>query len=479
MVLESEAKKEFLYYFTLFFPLAYYYNTRDKLLSLWPIFDFSLPVFAYFIIFNTSVLVQGLLLLMMMLLVYEAGYIHNDNIASLKEKSPKKRLSYLYPINLSYFGISLRFVIVILIFLLMFSGNIAILIYLVGLFAVFLLHNLVYKVKPATYFLLRLLKYLFVGLFLITGEYLLLLIFVFFARAIFEDILYMFNKSIIKYTSSTYNSILSGLYVFLILIATIVSVIINIVNASFNYYNLLIIASAIILIHILRIFMKRISINMVDKTLLDIRELLNIKEKVCVFDLDGTLSTLNSTFDFLRLYYFSNKKFFRSLLVIITGLRFIGPLIIRIFGTYKQFNDTNYARIYLLTKGLKEKELDRYVPMYWQEFKKSKTNLCILIDALLKKGKKIIIATSCPSLPAKYIAKEFNIKDIVCSEYELVQGELTGRLSVKTAQKKSKLLKRYIGKNKLVYFSDEIEDDMLKYSSKYYLFRHGEIKCIK
>ncbi|MBW6442507.1 hypothetical protein K0A97_01845 [Patescibacteria group bacterium] len=194
-----------------------------------------------------------------------------------------------------------------------------------------------------------------------------------------------------------------------------------------------------------------------------------------LFDLCGTLSPLNNTWDFIRFVYFKKNKrmlfFWRKLISKIISIIFKK-------NPYK----SRRLRIKLFYGGFHREELEKMSEEYF--------NL-VFYPSLFKnlkkflKNKKKVLFTASPDYPAKKIGEllGFSKKDIYSSVLEFKKSKIcTGNLIWDNyLENKARLFEKSNLNKNFIFFTNNLKEDfsLLKYSKKVYLVSRGEIKKIK
>ena len=172
-------------------------------------------------------------------------------------------------------------------------------------------------------------------------------------------------------------------------------------------------------------------------------------EEIHYYDLDGTLSSLNSTFDFIKAYLKDRKKLFRLFLVKVIMSFLVRA---RLYHPYK----SRYFVINLLFKGLKKEDLEQY---YHETYKE------MFLSSLTSLGEKVIkrdnsndiLITGCTQIPAELIGKLFGFKEVISTEFNYKNGRIQnikhdtyGSLKINFVQKKSQ---------KMIYYTDDLQSE--------------------
>lgn len=167
------------------------------------------------------------------------------------------------------------------------------------------------------------------------------------------------------------------------------------------------------------------------------------------YDLDGTLSSLNSTFDFIKAYLKDRNKLFRLLLV-----RVVMSFLVRV-KLYHPYKSRHFV-INLFFKGLKKKDLEKY---YHETYK------AIFLNSLTPLGEKVIkkdnsndiLITGCTQIPAELIGKLFGFKEVISTEFNYKNGRIQniktdtyGSLKINFVEKKPQ---------EMIYYTDDLQSE--------------------
>lgn len=168
---------------------------------------------------------------------------------------------------------------------------------------------------------------------------------------------------------------------------------------------------------------------------------LDDKRLIAFFDVDETLINSKSMFDFMQFFLKSKKgkvgviqfKFYKSVL---KSLAFLG------LGREKV--NKFYYQLY---RGEKYKDLME-IGEEWYEARKTKPSFFMQpaidrLQELKKSGYEIAFVSGSFRPCLEPLARDLNIKTILCGELELVDGKITGRMTQQCiGEHKAKLVKR-------------------------------------
>lgn len=174
-----------------------------------------------------------------------------------------------------------------------------------------------------------------------------------------------------------------------------------------------------------------------------------------IYDLDGTLNSLNSTFDFIKGYHKSRGFKFR-----ISLAEFLRRVMNRLpLETEKK----RKVLINLLFFGIPVDSLEKfYRDIYKEEFISALTELGKAVKGQDNSGN--IMLTGCTSIPALAIADLFGFDMVVCTELSVYKGRVTG-ISLDTYGNKKvmpikKLLtEKGINATDVTYYTDDIKSE--------------------
>lgn len=178
----------------------------------------------------------------------------------------------------------------------------------------------------------------------------------------------------------------------------------------------------------------------------------NVKQPVnsrYYYDLDGTISTLNSTFDFINGYLRYKKKFLRLYLG-----KVIAVFLIRT-GNYHPYNSRRLL-IDIYFKGLHIDDLEKYfIKIYKPFFLESLTPLGVKL--LQNKETADVMLTGCTEIPAKLIGDIFGFKEVISTEFLFEKGKITG---IKN-DTYGCLKEEFITKSdlRMIYYTDDLKSE--------------------
>ncbi|MDT0646272.1 HAD family hydrolase [Zunongwangia sp. F260] len=167
------------------------------------------------------------------------------------------------------------------------------------------------------------------------------------------------------------------------------------------------------------------------------------------YDLDGTLSSLNSTFDFIEAYLKYKKKPHRIFLAKAVNK------VLRVTGYYDPYKHRS-VRINILFRGLKKSHLeDYYEKIYKKRFLNSLTPLGK--ELLHKALATDVLITGCTEIPAKKIGELFNFKSVISTEFNYAKGKVVG---IKT-DTFGNLKRKYVSRcgEKMIYYTDDLPSE--------------------
>jgi hypothetical protein len=167
------------------------------------------------------------------------------------------------------------------------------------------------------------------------------------------------------------------------------------------------------------------------------------------YDLDGTLSSLNSTFDFIYGYLKNKRKYVRL---------FLGKsiaLFLILTKTYHPVKSRSLL-INIYFWNLKTDTLEEYFEnVYKPIFLKSLTSLGRSL--LNETDKADVMLTGCTEIPAKKIASLFGFKEVISTEFYYNNGKIKGIKTDTYGNFKVKhLLKR---KERMIYYTDDLRSE--------------------
>jgi len=183
-----------------------------------------------------------------------------------------------------------------------------------------------------------------------------------------------------------------------------------------------------------------------------------------VYDLDGTLSTANSTFDFIKLFHQENSNSLRLLCA--EGVR-------RIMNRTKMDAEqkrTIMIRMYFF--GLKKNTLEVFFDTtYLEYFKTTLTELGK--EVLQQENHQSVMLTGCTSVPAEQLGQYFGFSETLSTTFHYKNNRVNKIEKDSYGNRKIPLIKEYIAQNHLtltdvIYYTDdpESEDELIKLFGK-------------
>ena len=169
------------------------------------------------------------------------------------------------------------------------------------------------------------------------------------------------------------------------------------------------------------------------------------------YDLDGTLSTLNSTFDFIEKYHQGKNNRLRL---------FFCKNVSRILNrTFMSGEMKRKILIMVYFAGVRVLNLEAFFDeVYRYDFEQS---LTLLGQEVLKsQDDSKVLLTGCTSVPAKQIAELFGFKEVISTTLMLKWGRILGISEDTYANKKMKFVKNCMEKYSLkkedvIYYTDD------------------------
>jgi hypothetical protein len=169
-------------------------------------------------------------------------------------------------------------------------------------------------------------------------------------------------------------------------------------------------------------------------------------ETIKYYDLDGTLSKLNNSYDFAYGYYKHHKKYLRYIIV-----RLLHFIVKRIF-----ILSLPVRRKIILTAMFhrlrKDKLLDYYKKEYHLFFEKELSSLGREVKN--DDNSKHIMLTGCTEVPAYIIGEYFGFGKVICTTFKS-EGDLIKGISIDTF---GNYKAQYIQDNKtkyIIYYTDD------------------------
>lgn len=189
-----------------------------------------------------------------------------------------------------------------------------------------------------------------------------------------------------------------------------------------------------------------------------------------VFDLCGTISPLNNTWDFIRFVY-SKKKMNHVFLF----KRIITKILSK---TNKNPYVSRYKRVKIFFKGMSENELAHYSREYYDHIFKRTIYPKLLKEIQTKNKEDIYLSTAAPSYPANIIGERlgFEKEKIFSAKLEFKNNICTGCFVSDNYIKYKKYPDEIF-----TFFTDMIKEDisLIKESKVSYLITNGEMEQIK
>ncbi|MEM3986925.1 MAG: HAD family hydrolase [Desulfurococcaceae archaeon] len=191
------------------------------------------------------------------------------------------------------------------------------------------------------------------------------------------------------------------------------------------------------------------------------------KQRLIVFvDLDGTIvdTSINNTYDFIKFYFRSQKKYFKLLLYKI--LFKIFPIISVVINLTHLNKIISIDGIFttLLFIGCKVHSLEEFA-INWINFLNQKSlfneEVLELINYFKRNGAKVYLLTACTELPAKLLGEHLRFDGILSRRFIIKKGIILG---VRDLESISQLKLKYIRKIKgivleksfIIYIVDEV-----------------------
>jgi len=169
--------------------------------------------------------------------------------------------------------------------------------------------------------------------------------------------------------------------------------------------------------------------------------------KVNFYDLDGTLSKLNNTFDFIYRYCRARNLWFRH---------FFGAILHTFihYAFFLPYTTRRKAIIKVLFFRLPSSSLERYFEEeYKAMFMKSLTDLG---KEVMKKHDGVIL-TACVEVPARQIAGLFGLR-LICTEFRYSRGKIIGIKKDTYGNLKLDFIRKKKG-DYYSYYTDDLESE--------------------
>jgi len=172
-----------------------------------------------------------------------------------------------------------------------------------------------------------------------------------------------------------------------------------------------------------------------------------------VYDLDGTLSKLNNTFDFIVGFHTRHHNWIRLLLF---KLLCHIPVNIR---TKRKWS------IYVTFFGLGQTELEEY---WWDTYISIFCGHYTCLGHRLLESTQMgntVLLTGCTSIPARQIAKHLSIEQVVCTEFAYTQkGKIFGLTQDSYGDNKLNLLNALLSSPRgqhVTYYTDTFHNEQM------------------
>jgi hypothetical protein len=170
-------------------------------------------------------------------------------------------------------------------------------------------------------------------------------------------------------------------------------------------------------------------------------------KRIEVYDLDGTLSHLNNTFDFIFSYHYETKHF---------AVYFLYKLINKIV-VYFPFVDYQYKRAFIINFlffGVSVSKLEAFFDNQYKYYLLSR--LTPLGKNLLQKdNSNNVMLTGCTEIPAQQISNIFGFGSLISTTFHISNGRIYGIVG----DTYGNLKKHYIEKKEglhMTYYSDDM-----------------------
>jgi phosphoserine phosphatase len=176
----------------------------------------------------------------------------------------------------------------------------------------------------------------------------------------------------------------------------------------------------------------------------------NFMNKIYIYDLDGTLSKLNNTFDFIYHYFIYSNLYSRAI---------FGKLAHKIIDAVPFFPYPAKRRliINLLFKNLIKKDLEFFfTSVYETRFLSNLTSLGQQVYST--NNHQGILLTGCTEIPANQIAELLGFKRVICTELKTTND----KIKVISKDTFGNYKAKFISKQKddyLIYYTDDLETE--------------------
>lgn len=172
--------------------------------------------------------------------------------------------------------------------------------------------------------------------------------------------------------------------------------------------------------------------------------------KVYLYDLDGTISKLNSTFDFVYPYFLFKKKYVRYYIG-----KFFQKVVENIPGV--PYRLTRKAIILVLFYQVDVSSLKSFFEAEYKEaFLQSLTHLGTQVAK--QNNEHNILLTGCTEIPAKCIGHLLNFKIVISTEFRTVNGRIKGLTQDTYGNYKLQFLDKEPD-DYFVYFTDDLKTE--------------------
>jgi len=172
-------------------------------------------------------------------------------------------------------------------------------------------------------------------------------------------------------------------------------------------------------------------------------------DEIHYYDLDGTLSTMNSTFDFITGYLKNRRKLIR--LGIVKSF-LVSLLYLNKYHPYK----SRFMIIEFFFKGLIRTDLEDYFQKeYKPKFLESLTPLGKEIMA--KNNEHNVLLTGCTEIPALLIGDLFNFKKIISTSFNYKNDKITGIKNDTYGNLKIDYIQ--VSHKRKVYYTDDLHSE--------------------
>ena len=185
------------------------------------------------------------------------------------------------------------------------------------------------------------------------------------------------------------------------------------------------------------------------------------------YDLDGTLSRINNTFDFIFRFYLYKRYRYRY---------YFGKIANKIISklTILPYTYRRRLLITILFYGIKKADLIKFYKFKYKKY--FMENLTELGYKLLKnKNSNGILLTGCTEIPANSIGKIFNLKMVISTEFVYKNNRIVGIKKDTFGNFKLKYVTKKKN-DKFEYYTDDIktECDLKKIMDKIILINENE-----